>query len=338
MARRRFTRRRFVGAGAMGVVAAGLTVWSGGAQEATPAASADAGAFPVTISHALGETTIPALPWRILTTDMSEAVDSLLAIGRQPVYYGLSGGYIDDVPIWVWEAGLDPAIPFDRIARFELDLERVVTMRPDLILGTWLEETRYQQLSDIAPTLDVKASDATTWQDAQRMIGLATGRTAAAEAAIAETEAMLDEQDTRLAPHRDKTVAVAYEFFGDFLINGETAPIGRVLHDFGFTVLSPGTAAEGEIDVLSLEQVSAINEADIIVSPEFMAEDMAKQEANPLFRLLPAVQAGGYAPLSREEAQALYLESTLSFRWVMPRLADAVIAAANGNGKVIGSL
>jgi hypothetical protein len=37
-------------------------------------------------------------------------------------------------------------------------------------------------------------------------------------------------------------------------------------------------------------------------------------------------------PLSRDEAQAHYLESSLSQRWVIPRLVDAVIAGAKGEG------
>ncbi len=331
MSWRGVSRRRLV----LAALAVALTPRLSMAQEATPRAATASG-FPVTITHALGETTIPAAPKRIVSTDMNEVVDSLLAIGLQPVYYGLSGGYIDGVPTWVMEAGLDPEIPFDRIARFELDPERVLAMNPDLILGTWIEEDLYDQLSGIAPTLVVKASDATTWQEVQRMVGMATGREAEAEAAIAETEALLAAQQERLAPYLDKTVAIAYDFFDELYINGETAPIGRVLHDFGMTVVSPDTAAEGDIDVVSLEQTNLLSDADIIITPEFIEGDVAKLEANPLFRLLPAVQTGGYMPLSREDAQALYLESSLSYRWAIPRLVDAVIAAAEGKGNKLG--
>jgi iron complex transport system substrate-binding protein len=316
-------------------MAAGITWRGGAAQDATPAASPGmvANGFPITIAHALGETTIPALPQRIVSTDMNEVVDSLLAIGLQPVYFGLSGGYIDGVPVWVTEAGLDPDIPFDRIARFEIDVERVAAMQPDLILGTWLEEPLYDQLAGIAPTLVVKASDATTWQEVQRTIGQATGRVAEAEAAIAETEALMAEQAARLEPYLEMPVGVAYEFFGEFYINGQTAPIGRVLHDFGMTVVSPDTVGEGDIDVVSLEQMNLVADAAIIISPEFIAADLVKQEENPLFRMLPAVQRGGYIPLSLEDAQALYIESSLSYRWGIPRLVDAVIAGAKGEGK-----
>jgi iron complex transport system substrate-binding protein len=161
----RATRRRVLQGSVAAMLMAGMTWRNGAAQDATPAATpaVAASVFPVTIVHALGETTVPERPERILSTDMNEAVDSLLAIGLQPVYYGLSGVYIDGVPVWVTEAGLDPGIPFHRIARFEIDVERVAAMQPDLILGPWLEEPLYDLLAGIAPTLVVKASDATTW-------------------------------------------------------------------------------------------------------------------------------------------------------------------------------
>lgn len=327
------TRRSILAGAAAAAATLALGREGGLTQESTPASSPTTSAFPVTITHSLGETTVPAPPERIATSDMNETVDSLLAIGLQPVYYGLSGGYIEDVPAWVTEAGLDPEIPFDRIARFELDAERVAAVQPDLILTTWIEDSLFEQLSGIAPTIDVKSSDATTWQEVQRTIGLATGRVADAEAAIAETEALMAEQGERLAPYLNIPVAVAYDFFDELYINGKTAPIGRVLSDFGMTVISPETVAAGDIDVVSLEQTNLLSDAQIIITPEFMEGDVARLEANPLFRLLPAVQRGGYVPLSREDAQALYLESTLSYRWGIPRLVDAVIAGAEGEGK-----
>lgn len=328
-----YSRRWLLASAASGVATMALGFRPALAQEATPAASPGADEFPVTITHTMGETTIPAQPERIAVSDMNEAVDSLLAVGLQPVYYGLSGGYIDGVPTWVTEAGLDPEIPFDRIARFELDAERVAAVEPDLILTTWIDEALYEQLTGIAPTIDVKSSDATTWQEVQRTIGLATGRVEEAEAAIAETEALMAKQGDRLAPYLDMPVAVAYDFFDELYINGATAPIGRVLSEFGMTVVSPETAAPGDIDVVSLEQTNLLADAQIIITPEFLEGDVARLEANPLFRLLPAVQRGGYVPLSREDAQALYLESTLSYRWGIPRLVDAVIAGAEGNGE-----
>ncbi len=303
--------------------------------QGTPVATpvADASAFPVTISHDFGETTIPALPERIVVTNQAEGLDSLLALDVLPVGMVPGRAYIEGLAPWAIAAGAEEVPLIPGTAEGELDFEAITAARPDLILTSWPDDTTYQTLSSIAPTLVFKNSDATTWQDVQRLIGEATGRGSQAERVIAETEALVASQAERLQPYLEKQVAVAYFWFDQFLVNGKDAPIGRILARYGMDVISPGTVAPGEIDMLSLEQINAVADADIIIAPDFLPDQTAAQEANALFRALPAVQNGGYLLLSPEMAQALYIESALSTQWGVPRLVDAVIEGAEGKGK-----
>lgn len=153
---------------------------------------------------------------------------------------------------------------------------------------TCTTHTAYRTLSSIVPTLVVKNSDATTGQDVQRMIGEATGRSSQAEQVIAGTEALVAGQAERLQPYlaNQVVVAVAYFRFDQFFVNGQDAPIGRLLAACGLDVISPGTAAAGEIDVLSLEQINAVADADIIIAPDFLPDQTAAQEVNAFFRAL----------------------------------------------------
>ena len=65
---RRMTRRRLMAAAVVvSLAGAPRSAWAQGTPVATP--QADASAFPVTITHAYGETTIPALPERIVVTN-----------------------------------------------------------------------------------------------------------------------------------------------------------------------------------------------------------------------------------------------------------------------------
>lgn len=334
------TRRRLVSAAAASVLVA--MPRSVGAQ-ATPVATpvgvpvADATAFPVTITHSYGETTIPALPERIVLTSEAEGLDSLLALGVMPAGMIFSGGYIGALAPWAIQAGAEDVPLIESLAEGEIDYEAIAAAQPDLILTTWPDETIYETLSSIAPTLVIKSSDATTWQEIQRMVGEATGRSAQAEEVIAETEATIASQEERLQPYLDKQVAVAYFWFDQFFVNGKDAPIGRELAAYGMNVISPGTAAAGEIDVLSLEQINTIEDADILIAADFLPDQTAAQEANGLYRALPAVQNGSYILLPPEMAQALYIESSLSMRWAIPRLVDAVIEGAEGKGKRLGA-
>lgn len=350
---RRLTRRGLLGSGlALGMAAALAGCGGDDDDDATatsePTGAADAGAeptateeaitaddggagFPVTITHALGETEIPARPERIVTTNDTEPLDCLLAMGVKPVLYGFTDGYqLGGLTPWVEEIGVEDVERYDNLTR-EPDVERIAAARPDLILDTWTPENLYQQLSGVAPTLVIKAADNTPWQDLQRMVGEATGYIEESEQAIAETEAVIAEQVERMRDYAGTTVAIAYQFFDELLINGKDVSIGRQLDQLGLTVLAP---ADEEITFLSLEQWVEVADADIIVSPEFFGDDITKQEANELFLSLEQVQSGRYVVLPNVISQATYLESALSIRWVMSRLADAVIEAIEGRGGV----
>lgn len=328
----RMTRRRLMAAAVIvSLASAPRPVWAQGTP--VPAPQPDATNFPMAITHAFGETTIPALPERVVVTNQGEGLDSLLALGVLPVGMVEGRAYIEGLATWTIAAG-GAEIPVIRgTTEGELDFEAITAAKPDLILTSWPDDTSYQTLSSIAPTLVVKNSDATTWQDVQRMIGAATGHSARAEQVVAETEALIASQEARMQPYLDQRVAVAYFWIDQFLVNGQDAPIGRILAGYGMDVISPGAAAAGEIDMLSLEQINTVADADIIIAPDFLPDQTAAQEANELFRALPAVQGGGYMLLSPEMAQALYIESALSMQWGVPRLVDAVIEGAAGKGK-----
>lgn len=265
-----------------------------------------------------------------MTTNDTEPLDFLLAIGLRPVLYGFTDGYgLGGLTPWVQAAGLDGVERFDNLER-EPDVELIAAAQPDLILDTWTSEDLYRQLSAIAPTLVIKNTDNEPWQSVQRMVGQATGNETAAEQAIAETEAVIPEQAQRLAAFAGQTVAIAYQFFDEILISGAEVAIGRLVEQLGLTVQAPDPA---NITFLSLEQWQNVDGSDLLVSPEFFAADIESQEAGALFRSLPAVRNGHYVVLPVEVSQATYLESTLSVRWVLPKLADALLQAAEGNGK-----
>lgn len=88
--------------------------------------------------------------------------------------------------------------------------------------------------------------------------------------------------------------------------------------------------------MLSLEQINVVDGAEVIIAADFLPDQTAAQEANASFRALPAMQRGGYILLPPEMAQALYLESSLSTQWAVPRLVDAVIAGVERQGQAAG--
>lgn len=301
------------------------------APAATSATDEEPG-FPVTVTHAMGETTIPAQPTRIVSINEGQALDALQSVGVKPVLYGQSGGYIDRRAAW-----LDPDF-IDGVEFFEWDWERdlelIAGASPDLILDTWVDDPLYEQQSGIAPTIILTNDDVTPWQDMQRLVGRAVGREQEAEAAIAETEQVLAEQSARLEEIAGLKVYMAYIWGEEFIIHGANTSGARILTAMGVELASPNP---DELTFLSLERWNEIEDADIIFSLAYFPEDAARQEEDPLFRLLPAVVNGSYVSMDGEVAQALYLESAPSVRWVAPRVVDALLEAAAGNGRQVSN-
>jgi iron complex transport system substrate-binding protein len=165
----------------------------GSKDEPTDTGAAGGTGFPVTIEHALGKTTIPAEPKRVVVVGYTDQ-EPLLALGVKPVgamdWFG-QGTYGK----WPWERdawGGKPA-PLVSNKATEVDFERVAAQQPDLILGLYasLKQSDYDKLSQIAPTVAQANGDpyTTPWRDMTRTAAKAVGRVEEGERLIEETEA-----------------------------------------------------------------------------------------------------------------------------------------------------
>jgi iron complex transport system substrate-binding protein len=99
-----------------------------------PEPAADS-AFPVSVDHSLGRTTVPAPPRRIVALGGNDG-DALYALGVEPVaVLGGQGGQTRD-GITPWLAGrLDPTRTTVLRTATDTGLERIAALRPDLILA-----------------------------------------------------------------------------------------------------------------------------------------------------------------------------------------------------------
>lgn len=167
---------------------------------AAPHAAADAGAFPVTIEHARGSTTIDSEPERIVTVGLRDQ-ESLLALGVKAV--GAMDWFQQDTfAKWPWErwGGEEPEIVSS--GGFDVNFEQVAALRPDLILGVYqeLDRSNYRKLSKIAPTIAHSPDHkpyTIPWREETRTIAAAVGRTA-------EGERLIDEVEERFAKVREE--------------------------------------------------------------------------------------------------------------------------------------
>ena len=303
-----------------------------------PAPAAEAGAaFPVTIEHKYGSTTVPAQPQRVVSIGYQEH-DFIYALGVQPVAVRWWYGPEDDV-IHPWAedeaAGADPEI----LVMDTVDLERIAALAPDLILGVYsgITDAEYQQLSRIAPTV-TQSPDyvdyGSPWQETTRQIGRALGRSAEAERIIGELEARFASIRSAHPEFQGRSVVVAAfrpESIGVF---ASEDPRSRFFTSLGFSVPAEIDALAGEqfSATLSFEQTSMLDR-DVLVWDQvaFTPGGRATIEQNQLVDQLAASRDGRSLFLTDDVEHAFGWSTVLSIPYALDAL-EPELARVTGGG------
>lgn len=246
MSGRRSSRFLAVGlAAALLVAACGSSDDAAGNDDAKGTGAAEA--FPVTLEHKYGSTTVEAEPERIVVVGLTEQ-DALLALGVVPVatteWFGEHAG-----AIWPWAAdemdalGAEPpALLGDATA---VNFEKVAAQDPDLILAVYsgLTDDDYEKLSQIAPTVaqpEEYVDFGVPWDEATRTVGAAIGKTAEAEALVEAVEGQVAAVAAAHLEFAGATSVMATPYEGTYVYGPEDAR-GRFLTALGF-VLPDGLA------------------------------------------------------------------------------------------------
>ncbi|MGX5656751.1 siderophore ABC transporter substrate-binding protein [Geodermatophilus nigrescens] len=179
-------------------VAAALALTACGADE--PAAEAATGAGTVTwtwdrnvaaedAEPEFEETSVevPVDPQRIVVFDMA-ALDTIGALGGE-----IAGAPLDSVPDYLRDHLADDA--FDAGTLFEADLVEIESQQPDLIVIGGRSSALYEDLSEIAPTVDLsmRGTYTETLDRNATFLGEVLGAEDEAAAAVAELEAGIEE-------------------------------------------------------------------------------------------------------------------------------------------------
>ncbi|GAA1072160.1 ABC transporter substrate-binding protein [Nocardiopsis metallicus] len=123
------------------------------ASESSPPPQAAEGAFPVTVEHEFGSTTIEEEPKRVVTLGVTDA-DAVLALDLVPV--GNTGYTFYESGLGPWTDDLVGDSELTRIASdSEPNIEQIANLAPDLIIGVsaGFDDAVYEDLSQIAPVV-----------------------------------------------------------------------------------------------------------------------------------------------------------------------------------------
>jgi iron complex transport system substrate-binding protein len=299
-----------------------------GSADADPAASGSAaedGAFPVTIGHTFGETTIDEQPERVVVLGWS-AQDTVYALGLDPV----------GMPAYPFGGGDDGVLPWND-EHFDPEVTTLLdtALEPDVILAPYegFDQGVYESLTGIAPTVAYPGKAWTTpWREQTRIIGAALGRTEEAEQLVAETD---DRVAEIAASHPEfEGLTFAYTSMGaeSLYLYLPTDPRVQLIEDLGFTVApSVGELAAGAEESfyaeLSLESAPDL-EADVLVgfADGLRADEVA---ALPIYSQVPAIQRDSAVLIDDEAfAAAVSSVSVLSTRFVLDQLVEQLATAA----------
>jgi iron complex transport system substrate-binding protein len=306
----------------------------------------NAAAYPVSVRHAHGTTTIEKAPTRIATIGWADA-DVVAALGVVPVgapkitWGGNAQGSTD----WFDAQAATLGVREGDIARYDdsagIPFDDIAATSPDLILGvsSGVSKEDYDKLSKIAPVIAYTDKPwGTPWQDQVTTIGTALGKDEQAAALRAQTEKVIADALAEHPQIKGKTAAWAWFSPTDLSTIGlyTTSDLRpQMLEQFGFTP-SPTVVALSRTDPsafsvnLSAEKASTLD-ADVVV---FYAEEGAGADeitGNALLGQIPALRRKQYvASADNAVALSMSLPSPLSVRTAVDEFLPKIVSALDG--------
>lgn len=194
------SRSAFLKAAAASAAALALAGCSTGSKDsgssASASSSAESDAFPVTVEHAFGETTIDSEPQKIVGIGWINA-EVVLSLGVVPIGSGQVGWGENSNHSTDWFDDKIKEMGAQQPTRFAetdgINYEEIAKLSPDLIVAVVgsVDQEAYDKLSKIAKTVThAKDSDGwdTPWQEYTKTIGKAIGRPAKAGEIVSATE------------------------------------------------------------------------------------------------------------------------------------------------------
>lgn len=327
-------------------IAAATTVPDEAVDDAAAAGDLAVAEFPITVSHAFGETTITEQPVRVATVQWANH-EVPLALGVVPVGMAAANFGDDDgdgmLP-WVAEKleelGADVPVLFDETDG--IDFEAVADTQPDVILAAYsgLTQDDYELLSEIAPTIPYpEAPWATAWRDMIIFNSVPLGLGAQGEALIADIEQQMADSVARYPQLAGKSVM----FMGHVDVT-DLSEVGfyttadtrvQFFADLGLempaSIAELSATTEGFYLTNSTEQIDVFDDVDIIVSyGDAEGTMLANLQADPLMSLVPAISRGSVVFLPGSTPLSTAANPTpLAISWVLDDYVSLLAEAAD---------
>jgi iron complex transport system substrate-binding protein len=278
----RLDRRRFL----LGLAAAGLLSACGTDSPSTGSATPDCRAF----DGDEGEVCLPPDSGRIVAVNYF-SYEILQSLGIAAV--AVTG--VDDLPPYLGGGTVD----LPDIGTFqEPDLEAIVALEPDLIVGNPDLETT-DELARLAPFVAIDTQVPEPWQRATRRHAEALGVPEKASAMVAEYDARVTALAARIGDPGAMEVSLVSILPGDGVgVIGDGRAAGALLRDVGFA--RPAAQRGVENFLFPSPEEYAMLDGDLLLVNAYgddaeVADLRAELESSPLYPTLEAVRTGQVA-------------------------------------------
>lgn len=337
---------------ALALLALVATGCSSTQRDSSPDASGaeTSGAYPVTIDHRYGSTTLERKPSRVVVVGLQEQ-DTLIALGTVPVAVMTWDGYFQSGVLGPWSKALLGDRPAPAELSFAADgappYEEIANLKPDLIVGLYsdLSDTQYARLSQIAPTLAQPKDTndyAATWEQITPVLAQALDEKAKGEQLLTQTRDKISDIRAKYPQFQGKTGLSVYRNEDGYSVSAATDPRGQFLEMLGFVQSQAIRDAMGDNydATISFERADLID-ADVLVwEPEDVAALKAQLAADPIFSRLRAAREDRsvFIQGGSDASCAFYFASVLSIPYLLDRLAPQVAVAVDGDPAVVPAI
>ncbi|MDW4908646.1 iron-siderophore ABC transporter substrate-binding protein [Streptomyces sp. ADMS] len=296
-------------------------------------------AFPVTLSHKYGSTTIKSEPKRIVTVGLTDQ-DAVLALGKVPV--GTTewlGGYKGAIGPWAADKLGSAAAPTVlKDTGTGPQTEKIAALRPDLILAVYsgLTKAQYDTLSKFAPVVaqPKEYNDyGVPWQKQTETIGKALGQEAKAKELVTEVETDFSTAASEHSEFAGATAVMATPYEGIFVYGSQDSR-SRVLTDLGFRLPTDLDKVIGDEfgANISKERTDLLNTDAIVWIVSDVAKDEATLNKNALYADLKVAKEDRevFVKESGDYGNSVSFVSVLSLPYMLERLVPQLSTAVDG--------
>ncbi|MEV7913418.1 Fe2+-enterobactin ABC transporter substrate-binding protein [Streptomyces griseus] len=294
-------RARFRGVAVFAAGVLALTACGGGESGADAKGGDKAAAATRSVKHDAGTTAkVPAQPKRIVSVSVT-MTGHLLALDAPVIAsQATPPSVITDKQGFFTQWSEAAAKNSVKVAYqgFEPDVEKVLALKPDLIVGASSgaenAEKFYDKLSAVAPTLLYRHDDV-SWQDLTARLGKDLGLEKRAGEVVAAHEKRVGEVKAAITVPKQSAALVRDNQSAMTVFTPESAQ-GRLLTALGFTVLEPpagkGQTQGGRSDFaeFSQEKVADTAKDSSLLFVSHTPEEITAATARPVWKDLAAVE------------------------------------------------